>query len=119
MHCFVKPPSHQPFKGQQKRNILKRVNSQGCELRVARSGKKTAFQRSTLNPQLSTQFVSRRLKSALSFFVNDYGLKSVAWGFLPAPSNIHATGFSQWLMTKFLSDEFIRRLRVVGGRTSW
>ena len=25
---------------------------------------------------------------------------------------IHATGFSQWLMTKFLSAEFIRRLRV-------
>ncbi len=42
--------------------------------------------------------------------VINYGLKSVAWfvfGCVIKP-HIHATGFSQWLMTKFLSAEFIR-----------
>ncbi|MFZ8852501.1 hypothetical protein [Fervidibacter sp.] len=56
-----------------------------------------------------------RSKSALSFCVINYGLKSVAWFAFVLPSAIHATGFSQWLMTKFLSVEFIRHL---GGRTS-
>jgi hypothetical protein len=56
-----------------------------------------------------------RSKSALNFCVINYGLKSVAWFAFALPSAIHATGFSQWLMTKFLSVEFIRHL---GGRTS-
>jgi hypothetical protein len=48
----------------------------------------------------------RRLKSALSFSVINYGLKPVAcFAFA-----IRATDFSQWLMTSFLSAEFIRRL---------
>jgi hypothetical protein len=57
----------------------------------------------------------RRLKSALRFFVINYGLKSVAWNFEVAPTTNHATGFSQWLMTNMMSAEFIRRL---GERTS-
>ena len=56
----------------------------------------------------------RRLKSALSFFVNDYGLKPVsmiclgcvinyglepvAWTVFALPLIIRATGFSQWLV---------------------
>ncbi len=59
-----------------------------------------------------------RLKSALSFFVINYGLKSVAWfafGCVIRP-HIHATGFSQWLMTKFLSAEFIRRFGAINWR---
>jgi len=67
----------------------------------------------------------RRLKSALSFFVINYGLKSVAWFafghiinyrlkpiaffIFAVPLTIHATGFSQRLMTDFWSAEFIRR----------
>jgi hypothetical protein len=43
----------------------------------------------------------RRLKSALRFFVINYGLKSVAWNFEVAPTTNHATGFSQWLVTNF------------------
>jgi hypothetical protein len=41
---------------------------------------------------------SSHSKSALNFCIINYGLKSVAWF---APSTIHATGFSQWLMTSF------------------
>ena len=33
----------------------------------------------------------------------------MAWFVFAAPLTIHVTGFSQWLMTKFLSAEFIRR----------
>jgi hypothetical protein len=43
----------------------------------------------------------RRLKSALKFFVINYGLKSIAWFAFALPLPIHATGFSQWLVTNF------------------
>ncbi len=45
----------------------------------------------------------RRLKSALSFCVINYGLKPVAWNFVFASlaHALHATDFSQWLMTSF------------------
>jgi hypothetical protein len=55
------------------------------------------------------------LSRRFNFCVINYGLKSVAWFVFALPSAIHAAGFSQWLMTKFLSVEFIRHLR---GRTS-
>jgi len=53
-------------------------------------------------------------KVGANFCVINYGLKSVAWFAFAEPLTVHATGFNQWLMTKFLSAEFIRRL---GGRT--
>jgi hypothetical protein len=43
------------------------------------------------------------------FCVINYGLKSVACFAFASLLVIHATDFSQWLMTEFLSDEFIRR----------
>jgi len=42
--------------------MLKRVNSQGCGLRALVRGKKTEFQRSTLNPQRATQAVAIHLR---------------------------------------------------------
>jgi hypothetical protein len=49
-------------------------------------------------------------KVGAQVLVINYGLKSVAWFGFAAPITIHATGFSQWLMTDFfLSAEFIRR----------
>jgi len=51
----------------------------------------------------------RRPKSALKFCVINYGLKSAAWLAFALPLPAHAIGFSQWLMTEFLSAEFIRR----------
>jgi hypothetical protein len=58
------------------------------------------FERSTHNLEPATQKI-RRLKSALKFFVTDYGLKSVAWFALGCaincglksilPSSVHAS----------------------------
>jgi hypothetical protein len=49
-------------------------------------------------------------KVGAQVLVINYGLKSVAWFGFATPITIHATGFSQWLMTDFfLSAEFIRR----------
>jgi len=89
-----------------------------CHAEILRSGRNPTFKENSptlvgaqvLRHQLRVETRSMDCLARVAFgCVINYGLKSVAWFSFGCAINIHATGFSQWLMTKFMSAEFIQR----------